>query len=42
LKKLVIVVLIFFGPVQSTVAMTAVEVMDGTLAILFAAYLAGP
>ncbi|MFY9843945.1 MAG: hypothetical protein WA718_12120 [Terriglobales bacterium] len=41
IEKLAIVVLIFFGPVKRTVAMTAVAVMDGTLAVLFVAYLAG-
>jgi hypothetical protein len=41
IEKFVIVVLIFFGPVKRTVAMTAVAVLDGTLAILFAGYLAG-
>jgi hypothetical protein len=41
IEKLAIVVLIFFGPAKRTVAMTAVAVLDGTLAILFVAYLAG-
>jgi len=41
IEKLVIVVLIFFGPVKRTVAMTAVAVLDGTLAVLFVGYLAG-
>jgi hypothetical protein len=41
IEKFAIVVLIFFGPARRTVAMTAVAVMDGTLAILFVAYLAG-
>jgi hypothetical protein len=41
IEKLAIVVLIVFGPAKRTVAMTAVAVMDGTLAILFVAYLAG-
>jgi len=41
IEKFVIVVLIFFGPVKRTVAMTAVGTMDGILAILFVAYLAG-
>ena len=40
-EKFAIVVLIFFGPAKRTVAMTAIAVMDGTLAILFVAYLAG-
>ena len=41
IEKFAIVVLIFFGPAKRTVAMTAVAVMDGTLAILFVAYLPG-
>jgi hypothetical protein len=41
IEKLVIVVLIFFGPVKRTVAMTTIAIMDGILAILFVAYLAG-
>ena len=41
IEKFVIVVLIFFGPAKRTVAMTAVAALDGTLAILFVAYLAG-
>jgi hypothetical protein len=41
IEKFVIVGLIFFGPVKRTVAMTAVAALDGTLAILFVAYLAG-
>ena len=41
IEKFAIVVLIFFGPAKRTAAMTAVAVMDGTLAILFVAYLAG-
>jgi len=41
IEKLAIVVLIFFGPAKRTGAMTAVAVMDGTLAMLFVAYLAG-
>lgn len=41
IEKLVIVVLILFGPVKRTVAMTVVAALDGTLAILFIAYLAG-
>jgi hypothetical protein len=35
IEKFVVVVLIFFGPVKRTVAMTAVAALDGTLAILF-------
>jgi hypothetical protein len=41
IEKVVIVVLIFFGPVKRTVAMTAVAILGGILAILFVAYLAG-
>jgi hypothetical protein len=41
IEKFVIVVLIFFGPVKRTAAMTAVAALDGALAILFVAYLAG-
>ncbi len=41
IEKFIVVVLIFFGPVKRTVAMTAVAALDGTLAILFVAYLAG-
>jgi hypothetical protein len=41
IEKFVIVVLIFFGPVKRTVALTAVAALDGTLAILFVAYFAG-
>ena len=41
IEKFVLVILIFFGPVKRTVAMTAMATMDGILAILFVAYLAG-
>lgn len=41
IEKFVVVVVIFFGPVKRTVAMTAVAVLDGILAILFVAYLSG-
>jgi hypothetical protein len=41
IEKFVVVVLIFFGPVKRTIAMTVVAVFDGTLAILFVAYLSG-
>ena len=40
-EKAIIFVLIFFGPAKRTAAMTAIATMDGTLAVLFAAYLAG-
>jgi hypothetical protein len=41
IEKFVIVVLIFFGTVKRTVARTAIAIIDGILAILFVAYLAG-
>ena len=41
IEKFVIVMLILFAPVKRTAAMTAVAVLDGTLGILFVAYLAG-
>jgi len=41
IEKFVIVVLILFGPVKRTVVMTAIAALDGTLAILFLAYLTG-
>ncbi len=41
IEKVVIVMLIFFGPVKRTVAMIAIAIMDGILAILLVAYLAG-
>jgi hypothetical protein len=41
IEKFVIVVLILFGPAKRTVAMTAVALLDGLLALLFVAYLAG-
>ena len=41
IEKILIVVLILFGPAKRTATMSAVAVMDGTLAILFVAYLAG-
>ncbi len=40
IEKLLIAVLIFFGPAKRTVAMTAIATMDGILAMLFIAYLA--
>jgi hypothetical protein len=39
IEKFAIVLLIFFGPAKRTVAMTAVAVIDGSLAVLFVAYL---
>jgi hypothetical protein len=41
IEKLVIVTLIFFGPVKRTLTMTAFGIIDGVLAALFIAYLAG-
>ena len=41
IEKLAIVLLIVFGPAKRTPAMTAIAMMDGILAILFVAYLAG-
>ena len=41
IEKFVIVALIFFGPLKRTVAMTAIGIMDGILALLFVVYLAG-
>ncbi len=41
IEKVVIVLLIFFGPVKRTFALTAIGIMDGILAVLFAAYLGG-
>ena len=41
IEKFIIVGLIFFGPVKRTAAMTAIGLLDGVLAVLFIAYLAG-
>lgn len=41
LEKFVIVALIFFGPLKRTFATTAIGIMDGILALVFIAYLAG-
>jgi hypothetical protein len=41
IEKIAIVGLTFFGPLKRTVAMTVVAILDGVLAILFIAYLAG-
>ncbi len=41
IEKLVIVALIFFGPFKRTLTITVIGIMDGVLAILFTAYLAG-
>ena len=40
IEKFVIVALIFFGPLKRTVAMTAIGIMDGILAVLRKKYLA--
>jgi hypothetical protein len=40
IEKFVIIALIFFGPLKRTVAMTAIGIMDGILAVLFVGYLA--
>ena len=42
IEKFAIGLLTFFGPVKRTTAMTAIAVGDGTFAILYVAYLAGP
>ena len=41
IEKLALGLLIFFGPVKRTSAMTALAIGDGTFAILYIAYLAG-
>jgi hypothetical protein len=41
IEKAVVVLLIFFGSAKRTVAMTAIAIIDGTLAAVFLAYLAG-
>ena len=38
-EKAAIVVLIFFGPLKRTLAMTAIAAMDGLFTILYVAYL---
>jgi hypothetical protein len=40
-EKIIIVFLIFFGNSRRTTMMTAIAIMDGSLAVLFAAYLLG-
>ncbi len=40
-EKVAIVVLIFFGPLKRTAAMTAIAAIDGLFAVLYVAYLAG-
>ena len=39
IEKFAIVALIFFGPFKRTIAITAIGIGDGVLAILFIAYL---
>jgi hypothetical protein len=41
IEKVLIVALIFFGPAKRTLAMTAIGILDGILAVLFVAYLGG-
>jgi hypothetical protein len=41
IEKSAIVALIFFGPLKRTLAMTVFGIIDGVLALLFIAYLAG-
>jgi len=41
IEKVVVVALVFFGPLKRTVAMTIFGTLDGILVILFVAYLAG-
>jgi hypothetical protein len=40
-EKVIIFVLIFFGNLPRTSTMTAIAIMDGSLAVLFTAYLLG-
>ena len=40
-EKCFIVLLIFLGPIKRTVLMTIIGTLDGILAVLFTAYLAG-
>ena len=40
-EKVIIFVLIFFGSLTRTSMMTAIAIMDGSLAVLFTAYLLG-
>ena len=41
IEKFAIGLLIFFGPMKRTIAMTAMAIGDGAFAILYVAYLAG-
>ena len=40
-EKLLIGLLIFFGPLKRTLAMTGIALLDGIFAVLYIAYLAG-
>jgi hypothetical protein len=40
-EKVAIVLLIFFGPLKRTTAMTVISAIDGTFAALYVGYLAG-
>jgi len=40
-EKFAMGLLVFFGPVKRTGAMTAIAIVDGTFAILYVVYLAG-
>jgi hypothetical protein len=40
-ENIIIFILVFFGPMKRTIALTAIATMDGILSVLFAAYLAG-
>jgi len=41
IEKFAMGVLVFFGPVKRTSAMTAIAIVDGVFAILYVVYLAG-
>jgi hypothetical protein len=41
LEKFAIGILVFFGPLKRTTAMTAIAAIDGLFAIIYVAYLAG-
>jgi hypothetical protein len=41
IEKFAVVLLIFFGPMKRTRAMTAIAIMDGAFATIYVAYLAG-
>lgn len=40
-EKVIIFILVFFGPVKRTITLAAIATTDGILSVLFAAYLAG-